>query len=101
MPRLPYAAKVLRDQVADLYKDPKFEPVGEPDGFGVRRSVSWGNQNTVKFLEKVLPLLDDPRIEGFEVKAKRMEVTFVVDQRADDRRPFDLDDAQTVADNGS
>lgn len=105
MPRLPYAAKTLTEQVRrQLRRSPDSkaglgtsEPVGDPDGFGVHRSVRF-DKTASKWLEKVLPHLDDERIESFEKKDGRVTVHFTGAVTADNRDRFPLEAAETVAD---
>lgn len=98
--RVPHAARALRDQLGQRYKKVEMKATGEPDGFGVHRTVEF-DKTSSRLLKKVLPHLDDPRIADFSVsKAGIAEVTFVGTVRADNRDPYPLDAAETVADAG-
>jgi hypothetical protein len=104
MSRIPHAAKVLASQVRDKYGrsvDSKagqetITPVGDPDGFGVVRSVEF-DKTSSKWLSKVLAATGDPRIVGIEEKAGKVKVTFASGTNADTKDPFNLTDAETVA----
>lgn len=105
MSRTPHAAKELTAQVRDhLGRKPDSKagretsaPHGDPDGLGVVRSLKF-DKVASKFLSKVLPHLDDPRITGYEEKSGVVTVHFSPRALADDREPFNLVDAETVAD---
>ena len=97
--RVPYAAQQLIEQVQERHKRATAERVGEPDGLGVIRTVEF-DKTSSKFLAKVLPHLDDPRIVGFDEKGGKVQVMFASNTSADQRDPFPLDDAETVADAG-
>jgi len=94
--RVPRSAQTLEAQVSDRYKKVTVEPYGDPDGLGVYRSVRFGKTES-KWLAKVLPEIDDPRITEVEEKSGRVIVTFASGTSADQRHPFPLDAADTVA----
>lgn len=95
MARLPHAAKVLNAQVVERKKQAKMVAASEPDGLGVVRTVSF-NKATAKWLHPLLEVMGDPRIETTEVTADGLAVTFVASRLADDKGPFNFDDAQDV-----
>lgn len=84
--RIPRAATVLIEQVQGDRKRAKAEPVGEPDGFGVQRTISF-DKPTSKWLDG---RLSDPRIISTEMNDGRLEVTFTHRVLADQRTPFAL-----------
>lgn len=94
--RLPHAATVLTAQVQAKYKNATAERVGEPDGFNVIRSVKF-DKTSSKWLAKVLPQLDDPRIAGFTEKGGQVTVEFTGRTIADQRDQFALEDAELVS----
>lgn len=105
MARLPYAAKVLADQVREhLHRKPDsraglatMEPEGDPDGLGVYRTVKF-DKKASEFLRDglVLETLEDNRIADMEMKDSRLHVTFTHRVIADNRNPFPLDAARAV-----
>lgn len=104
MPRIPHAAKTLAEQVRKHYgrnADSKAgletaTPVGDPDGLGVYRSIQF-DKTSSKWLGPVLAELDDPRIEEVTEEKGQVTVRFSHRTLADERHPFPLDDAATVA----
>lgn len=97
MPRTPYAAKTLTDQVTALRKSAKFE-MGDEDGLGVYRSVTF-DKATTKFIGDALDYIEDDRIVGYGVGSKG-ELKVLFSERstlADDREEFLIEDAITVA----
>jgi hypothetical protein len=96
MPRFTRASRVLLAELQTRYKNPKMEPVGDADGLGVYRTVSF-DKNSSSLLAKALPELNDPRIESFEKSGSKMEVTFVAGSLADTTTPFPLSAAEIVA----
>jgi hypothetical protein len=96
MSRVPHAAKALRSELEGRYKAVNMTAAGDPDGFGVRRTVQFDGA-AGKFLAKVLPHLNDPRIANFSTKGKVTTVEFVTGRAADTRDLFHLDDGETVA----
>lgn len=95
--RIPYAATVLIRQVQERHKRAKAEPVGDPDGFRVQRSIRF-DKTSSKSLKPLLEVLDDPRIESLEDDGGALVVTFVATSRADRRDPFPLEAAAIVLD---
>jgi hypothetical protein len=97
MPRIPHAARTLASQLGERYKNVEMEASGDADGLGVHREVKF-EKHAGKFLAKVLPHLDDPRIVDFKAtKAGVVTVTFSDRTIADSRDSFPLDAAETVA----
>lgn len=96
MATIPHGAKTLIKQIESRYKTAKAEPVGEDDGFGVKRSIRF-DKTSSKFLAKVLPFLDDWRIFAYYEDDGQVTVVFSGDIIADQRHEFALDDAETVA----
>jgi hypothetical protein len=94
--RTPRSAAVLISQVTERYKSAKAEPVGDPDGFGVQRTVEFSGA-AGKFLAKTLPNIGDSRIVDVTEKGGKTRVTFSPRTVADQRHPFALDDAELVA----
>lgn len=92
MSKYPPAAYRLLQQVQTLRGgDVTMTPIGEPDGFGITRTVKF-DEGTADWLEPVLNVLEDPRIE----QACEGQVTFVPDIRADFRHGFDLESADAA-----
>lgn len=92
MSKYPPAAYRLLQQVQAIRGgDVTMEPVGEPDGFGVTRTVKF-DPDTAGWLEPILFILEDARIE----EACEGKVTFVPDIRADFRHGFDLESADAA-----
>lgn len=98
MPRLPYAAVTLIEQVKQHKKRAKAEPTGEVDGLGVWRTIAF-DKATSKWLAPLLDEIDDPRIEGHEVEDGVLTVTLSPRIDADTRDEFPLADAETVVGN--
>lgn len=96
MPRMPYAMKTLTNQIKDLRKSAKFE-AGDEDGFGVYRSVTF-DKPTSKWLGHAFDYIEDERIVGHRVSKDQLTVHFSTrSSEADDRDPFLIDEAVTVA----
>lgn len=96
MPRIPLAAKQLRDQLNHSLNRTTAEsraatavPAGDPDGLGVYRTVSF-DETASKGLAEKLEALADPRVESFKDVDGQLEVTFVSTVKADTRDPFTL-----------
>ena len=96
MPRLPYAAQTLIDQVTAERKSAKVTP-GDPDGLDVYRTVEF-DKATSKWLAPILQEIDDERIIGAGISHDVLTVVFTHRTVADDRAEFPLTDAETVAD---
>lgn len=95
--RLPRAASVLRSQVLAQFPDAETGDEGEPDGFGVVRSISFGG-DAAKMLTKALPHIEDERIKSVEkASSGRVVVTFVGSTLADGVAKFPIEDAALVA----
>jgi hypothetical protein len=94
--RVPHAAKTLSRQLGERYKSHTMEPSGDPDGIGVHRKVKF-DKTSSKFLDKVLPYIDDPRIVNHSMRSGILTVEFSHRTVADQRDVFPLDDADTVA----
>lgn len=99
MPRIPHAAKTLIEQVQQTNSRAKATTVGEPDGFGVRRSIRF-DKTSSKRLARALSVMDDERIAGYEETKEGVVVTFSNRTVADQRHPFPLTEAEMVAENG-
>lgn len=94
MSRLPPAARQLIEQVSDTKSRAK--PVGDPDGFGVTRSVEF-DAATSKRIVPILELAHDPRISNIDYAGKgRATITFVGDHRADFRDPYPIEAVEAV-----
>ena len=95
MPRLPYAARRLVEDIHLLRPKAKVEmtPVGDADGLDVYRTFVF-NKATVKWLAPIIEGVDDRRIVGSGVNDKGLlEVIFSHRSIADDRSPFRLTEA--------
>jgi hypothetical protein len=100
MSRLPYAAKQLIEQVQAERPSAKAEPVGDPDGLNVHRTIKF-DKRTSKWLAPLAEqFLDtDPRIAEWNVTdAGYLHVDFITTPGADDRSRFLLSEAIMVAD---
>lgn len=95
MTRQTRAGKQLTRQVQESKAQTKVDVVGEADGLGVFRTISF-NKATSKWLEPLLVEIDDKRIESLETVDGLLHVTFVPTTKADDAAPFPLADAETV-----
>lgn len=97
MARLPYAAETLIAEARELWPDVTWEPSGDPDGFGVQRSIRF-DTDTGQRLAEALEFLDDRRVPTVNLTdAGYLHVTFAPDSpEADDRDPFLLKDAVAV-----
>ena len=94
--RVPHAASILTEQVQAHNKRAKSTPIGDADGYGVQRTIQF-DKTSSKWLAKVLPELDDPRIVGYVEDKDGIIVEFSSQTAADERHPFALSDAETVA----
>lgn len=90
MPRLPYAAVTLIEQVTAQRKRAKAQPQGDTDGLNVHRSISF-DKPTSKWLAPLLTDTTDRRIVGVADDGGRLVITFSPRTIADDRTPFSLD----------
>jgi hypothetical protein len=99
--RNPRSADQFLAQVQAKYKSATMDAIDEPDGFGVHRSFRFTGA-AARYLSKVLPFVDDPRIATFvsDKKNKQDQVTVMFTYRpvADRTEAFPLDAAETVAD---
>lgn len=94
--RLPYAAKTLIDQVAEEKPRAKVEFHGEPDGYGVVRTIKF-SKSAGEWLAPLLEAINDDRIESINTtEAGYLHVTFVSTPAADDRAEFPLQAAAEV-----
>ena len=92
MPRLPYAAKQFLDEVGATKWEEK-----DPDGWNVYRTLRFGKRDSKRIGEALL-FIEDDRIEDWHLtEAGYLHVTFVTGPEADDRAPFDFEDALLVA----
>lgn len=89
MPRLPYAAVTLIEQVTAERKRAKAEPHGAVDGLNVYRSIAF-DKPTSKWLEPLIVETTDRRITGIADDDGRLVITFTPRTSADDRTPFVL-----------
>jgi hypothetical protein len=95
MSRIPPAARQLIAQVSEGNKV-KATPVGDPDGFGVTRSIEF-DAATSKRIVPILELARDPRIATIDYEGKgRATITFVGDYRADRNTPFPVESVEAV-----
>lgn len=95
--RLPYAARTLIEQAQAEKPSTKVEFVGDPDGYGVIRTIKF-NKATSKWLAPLLDEIGDERIESSELtEAGYLHVTFVGTPAADQSADFPLDAATEVA----
>lgn len=53
MPRIPYAAKQLFKEMNDVAPGVVYEPTGDPDGFGVYRTVYFSGEGVSELLDAV------------------------------------------------
>ena len=96
MPRLPYAALTLIEQVRLDKPRAKVEPAGDPDGFNVHRTIRF-DKRTSTWLAPLLEAIEDPRIESLHVTdAGYLYVTFIAKPQADQRARFPLAAAAEV-----
>jgi hypothetical protein len=96
MPRLPHGAATLIEQVKELRKSAKYEQ-GEPDGFGVVRSVTF-DKSTSKWLGDALDYVDDDRIVDVTTEKDQTTVHFSTESAvADQRDRYPLAEAIEVA----
>jgi hypothetical protein len=96
MTRIPPAARQLIDQASEGGRKVTAKPVGDPDGFGVTRSVEF-DASTSKRLVPILEMANDRRISTIDYEGKgRATITFVGDQRADFRDPYPIEAVEAV-----
>ena len=95
MTRIPHAAKVLTAQVEATKKNAKWEPIGQPDGFDVYRSIRF-DKVTSKWLAPLLRELADNRIYYAGINKGQLIVQFVHTTLADTKDTYNLADAETV-----
>jgi hypothetical protein len=96
MPRLPYAALTLIEQVRVERPKAKVEHADEPDGLGVVRSIKF-DKRTSDWLAPLLESIHDPRIQSTKVtEAGYLYVTFIPQPQADQRTRFPLAEAAEV-----
>lgn len=91
----PPAARRLIIQVTEHKPEAEVKPVGDPDGFGITRSISF-DAKTSKWLAPILEACADERIAEVDSQGRKTVVTFVPDIRADFARPFAIDEADGV-----
>lgn len=95
MGRITWGAETLIDQVRALRKNVEVE-YGDPDGLEVARSVRF-DKDTSKWLEPLLSVQLDPRIESLDLTASGyLHVNFQPTPVADGREPFPLADVDRV-----
>ena len=96
MPRLIPAAQQLLDQVGESRTSMKKVTLGDPDGLGRVRSITF-DAATSRWLSPILSAIGDDRIKDLTHASKsRLTVTFVSDYRADFKTPFPLDEIDRV-----
>lgn len=89
MPRLPYAATTLIQQVQNERKSATAQPHGDPDGFGVFRTIKFDKKSSPWVAER---LQHDERVLETELtEAGYLHVTFSDRPAADIRDPFVLE----------
>lgn len=91
MSRTVPAARQLIVEVYQARPKAKAKVVGEVDGFGRYRSLTF-DANTLKWLMPILEAAADPRIASIEDKT----IIFVSDVRADQVSPFGVAEADAV-----
>lgn len=89
------AAQQLIDEVAAAHPKAKAKTIGDPDGIGFNRQISF-DAATTKWLTPLLDLIEDPRIASVEAESNRTVITLVGDTRADFAHPFGLDEADAA-----
>jgi len=97
MTAYPPAARRLIAQVVEHKPEAEVSPVGDADGFGVTRSISF-DAKTSKWLTPILEACADERIAEVSQHGRKTVVTFVPDIRADFGREFAIDEADGVLD---
>lgn len=94
--RIPHSAHTLIEQVRAEKKNAKAKPLGEPDGFGVVRTIAF-DKATSKWLAPLLEGTDDRRIVSSEVNEDGvLEVSFSARTDADQRHSFFLNEASSA-----
>lgn len=92
MARIPYAAKQFLDEVGVEKYDEQ-----DLDGWNVYRTLRFGKRDSKRIGEALL-FIEDERIDDWHVTdAGYLHVTFVTGPEADERDPFDFEDALLVA----
>lgn len=90
MPRTPYAARTLIDEVLVKHPKAKIMP-GGLDGIGVYRSLVFETKPVSRWLSPLLDIVKDPRIASHEMNDKgHLVVTFTTQNAADIRTTFNL-----------
>jgi hypothetical protein len=96
MARKPYAMEQLLAEAQAIGGDIPKTVLGAEDGFGVYRDVLF-NPPLAEKMFQLLEIADDDRVnELVEETDGSVRVSFVTDNRADDRTPFYLDAADAV-----
>jgi hypothetical protein len=94
--RLPYAARTLRQQILDAKPKATVENRGEPDGFGVIRSIAV-NPATANWLEPILEVISDSRIVSMSRDSRNwLVLTFSPRIDADVADPFPIEQVERV-----
>lgn len=95
--RLPYAAATLMQEVQEMFPKAESDTYGEPDGFGIHRTVRF-DKATSKKLAPIMERVGDPRIQEVTMTdAGYLHVTFVpASHQADTRHGFPLQAAASV-----
>jgi hypothetical protein len=89
------AARQLVDEVEAAHPKAKVKIIGDPDGIGVHRQVSF-DAATTKWLTPLLDAVQDERVLSVDAESNRTVITFVADTRADFAQPFGLAEADAV-----
>jgi hypothetical protein len=89
MTRLTPAARQLIAEVQKVNKDATADPHGDPDSFGVTRSVRF-DSDTGAWLKDALDAVGDSRIASYKRDAHGFTVEFVGTHHADRKDAFDV-----------
>lgn len=98
MSLVPAAAQLIAE-VESAHPKAKAKTIGDPDGLGFHRQVSF-DAATTKWLVPLLDLIEDPRIDSIDSESNRTVITLVSDTRADFAEPFGLDLADAALNDG-
>lgn len=89
-PRLPWAGKVLRDEIAAWDSDAKFT-TSEVDGLGVFRVLAVATEDAADLLDLLAPIqAGDRRINSVILDQGVVGIRFHTGQIAESRAPFHL-----------
>lgn len=102
MSRVSRAAKTLAAEVTALKPDAEIEMVGEPDGFGVVRSIKFDEITSAWLAPLLVELADKRVVEHHVTEAGYLHVELTGSlARGEDRSPFHLAAAQEVVEAGT